>query len=132
LELPSDTWWETKEWRERELDEREPITKFRSKHIYENYDPNSEKVKQQYGWNIEDKILLWNVFDKEKVEERKMNNIVNELNSLWIFYSRYRHIGTIWGGNDEGWSNFTPIGKKYLDFVNITFKSRKIENIIAQ
>jgi hypothetical protein len=120
-EIPN--WWKNKERRKDLFDEREPITKFWNEYIYDIYNPNSEKVKEKYWWKINSKEIN-NLFDREQYEQRKNQNIVNELNSLWIFYSRYRHIGTIWGWIDEEGSNFTLIGKQYLDFINLEIISK--------
>lgn len=83
----SDKYHDKQWWLSLQL-ERETISKYVQQWLYENYNPNSDKVKAKYtntGMNIEIQNKQW---DLEKEKQRAITNATDELVNLGILKLR--------------------------------------------
>ncbi|KKR23836.1 MAG: hypothetical protein UT53_C0006G0006 [Candidatus Yanofskybacteria bacterium GW2011_GWD2_39_48] len=105
-------WWYDENWR------REQLWRFLQSWYHENYNPNSEKVKKQYGvadqW---DKGLIEEVFEKEKLFDRERAVNIEELILLGIL-----KLGIASGGGfgmaGGATYDFSDFGYKFLVFID--------------
>ncbi len=75
----SEEWWFKADW------EREPLYRFLAQWIHDNFNPNSQKVKEKYGVIGEwDKKLMDEVFEKETEKKRESYPAIDELVNLGV------------------------------------------------
>ncbi len=106
----SEEWWFENSWK------RESLSKFVHKWLYENYSPNGEKMKQQYGDTSKwEKKFLSEVFEKEQKKSDEIYIAIDELVSLGILKVKVVDggLGSAAGAEYE----FTNFGHQFLKYI---------------
>lgn len=107
----SEEWWFKLYW------EKESLSGFVQKWLYENFNPNSPKVKERYkvkdNW---DEKLQSEVFDKEKEESKVIYSAIDELVQLGILKIRVASSSGfgVSGGAEYEFSDF---GYKFIEYI---------------
>ncbi len=108
----SEEWWFNLDW------EREPLSRFIQQWLHDNYDPNSEKVKNQYNVTKEwDKKVMGEVYDISKEKSRDIYIAIDELVHLGILKLQVSSGGglSMAGGATYDFSKLGYEFIKYLD-----------------
>jgi hypothetical protein len=108
----NEEWWFELDW------EKESLSRFIQKWLYDNFNPNSLAVKQKYGvgdkWDLK---LQSDVFDKEREEGKKIYSAIDELVQLGILKIRVASGGGF-GGSSGAEYDFSKFGYQFLEYIS--------------
>lgn len=101
----SEEWWFNIDW------ERESLSRFIQKWLFDNYSPNAQKVKNKH----EIKDDKW---DKEKEASKKIYDAVDELVQLGILKIRVASGGGF-GGSAGAEYDFSKFGYQFIEYLDL-------------
>jgi len=105
-------WWFELDW------EKESLSRFIQKWLYDNFNPNSPTVKQAHGvsdkWDLK---LQSEVFDREREESKRIYSAIDELVQLGILKIRVASGGGF-GGSSGAEYDFSKFGYQFLEYIS--------------
>ncbi len=108
-------WWIKAKW------QSETVWDYFEKWLHEEYDPNSDKVKEKYHYNKETSaydVDVQDIFDIETKLRVKGREMMAEYVSLGLFRVDVKISGGLGGGGGSVQFTITDFGWQFLEYVN--------------
>lgn len=116
LQAPASEGGQSAEWWEKLiLTKNEPITKHIKKWIYDEYDPNSKKVLEQYGTDGTSREINATIYAAKEPHDKRLIEMTAEFLSLGIFHTIPGV--SLMGGSTPDEQTFTAFGWEIFEYI---------------
>ncbi|HWQ59758.1 MAG TPA: hypothetical protein VN420_01265 [Candidatus Fimivivens sp.] len=122
-------WWFALNWK------RRAVSSVIERWVYDCFNPNSDRVKKEYGVADEwDKDLIAKVFEKEQKKRDEFHVLTEELIQLGIFEIRIHDSGSLGSGAGLEYE-FSSLGREFIEYLggdNLNFIDHNIVKRIVR